>query len=335
MKILSVAVPCYNSEAYMRHAIESILPGGEEVEILIVDDGSTDGTAAIADEYEKKYPGIVKAVHKENGGHGDAVMCGLSHASGLYFRVLDSDDWFDSQVLLKLIEQLRTLPEPVDLFITDYIYDKVGATRKHVMQYANALPTDRVFSWPNMRSLRIGQYILMHSATYRREMLIECGLTLPKHTFYVDNIYVYVPMKNVKSMYYMHEVLYHYYIGRDDQSVNEDVMIRRIDQQLLVNRIMLDSVDVLSVPEKHCRKYLYNYLEIITAVSSIMPILSGEKELLDKRDALWEYIKQKNPDLYKKMAHGLIGLFVRSHSRIGMSMAKVVYRLADKIVGFN
>ena len=99
MKILSVTVPCYNSEAYMRHAIDSILPAGEDVEILIVDDGSTDGTAGIADEYEKKYPGIVQAIHKENGGHGDAVMCGLSHATGLYFRVLDSDDWFDSDVL--------------------------------------------------------------------------------------------------------------------------------------------------------------------------------------------------------------------------------------------
>ena len=74
MKLLSIAIPCYNSEAYMRHCIDTLLPGGDEVEILIVDDGSTkDHTAQIADEYEAKYPGICRAIHQENGGHGEAV----------------------------------------------------------------------------------------------------------------------------------------------------------------------------------------------------------------------------------------------------------------------
>ena len=93
MKLLSIAIPCYNSEDYMRNCIESLLPGGEEVEIIIVDDGSTkDRTAQIADEYEANYPGIVKAVHQENGGHGEAVNTGLRNATGLYFKVVDSDE---------------------------------------------------------------------------------------------------------------------------------------------------------------------------------------------------------------------------------------------------
>ena len=66
MKILSIAVPCYNSEAYMEKCIDSLLVGGEEVEILIVDDGSKDGTTEIADRYQEKYPTIVKAIHQEN-----------------------------------------------------------------------------------------------------------------------------------------------------------------------------------------------------------------------------------------------------------------------------
>lgn len=98
MKLLSIAVPCYNSEDYMRHCIETLLPGGEDVEIIIVDDGSTkDRTAEIADEYAAKYPGIVKAVHQENGGHGEAVNTGLRNATGLYFKVVDSDDWLDTE----------------------------------------------------------------------------------------------------------------------------------------------------------------------------------------------------------------------------------------------
>ena len=101
MKLLSVAIPCYNSENYMRHCIESLLPGGDEVEILIVDDGSTkDKTGEIADEYEKKYPGICRAIHQENGGHGEAGNAGLRNATGIYFKVVDSDDWVNHQNLI-------------------------------------------------------------------------------------------------------------------------------------------------------------------------------------------------------------------------------------------
>ncbi len=132
MKILSVAIPCYNSEKYMEKCIESLLPGGEDVEILIVDDGSKDRTAEIADAYEKKYPGIVKAIHQENGGHGEAVNTGLRNATGLYFKVVDSDDWVDASAYPKILHALRELaggPQTVDMVISNFVYDKVGVRR--------------------------------------------------------------------------------------------------------------------------------------------------------------------------------------------------------------
>ena len=107
MKLLTFTIPCYNSQDYMRHCIESILPGGEDVEILIVDDGSKDDTSKIAHEYEEKYPTIVRAVDKENGGHGDAVNAGLDHAEGKYFKVVDSDDWVDEEALYKILDVLK------------------------------------------------------------------------------------------------------------------------------------------------------------------------------------------------------------------------------------
>lgn len=110
MKLLSFAIPCYNSEAYMKNCIESLLPGGEDVEILIVDDGSKDGTAQIADEYQEKYPTIVKAIHKENGGHGSAVNAGIENATGLYFKVVDSDDWVKESAYKKILVPFGNLP---------------------------------------------------------------------------------------------------------------------------------------------------------------------------------------------------------------------------------
>ena len=98
MKILTVAIPCYNSEAYMEKCIRSILPVGKNVEILIIDDGSAkDRTPEIADRYAARYPDIVRAIHQENGGHGEAVNAGLRNASGIYYKVVDSDDWGEHQ----------------------------------------------------------------------------------------------------------------------------------------------------------------------------------------------------------------------------------------------
>ncbi|MEG2951521.1 MAG: glycosyltransferase, partial [Clostridia bacterium] len=102
MKLLTIAIPCYNSQDYLAHAVESALLGGNEVEVLIVDDGSKDDTARIADAYERKYPQIVRAIHQENGGHGDAVMTGIRNATGLYFKVVDSDDWLDAEAYPKV-----------------------------------------------------------------------------------------------------------------------------------------------------------------------------------------------------------------------------------------
>ena len=107
MKLLSFAIPCYNSEAYMEKCIESILPGGEDVEILIVNDGSKDRTAEIADAYAAKYPTICRAIHQENGGHGEAVNAGIRNATGLYFKVVDSDDWVDMDAYKQILDKLR------------------------------------------------------------------------------------------------------------------------------------------------------------------------------------------------------------------------------------
>ena len=138
MKLLSIAIPCYNSQDYMEKCIESLLVGGEEVEILVVDDGSSDKTAEIADAYAAKYPTIIKAIHQENGGHGEAVNAGIRNATGLYFKVVDSDDWVNKEAYIKILETLYELlrgPQTVDLLISNFVYEKQGATHKKVMQY--------------------------------------------------------------------------------------------------------------------------------------------------------------------------------------------------------
>ena len=338
MKLLSIGIPSYNSEGFMRKCIESLLPGGEEVEIIIVNDGSKDGTGAIADEYAAKYPTIVKAVHQENGGHGEAVNAGLRNATGLYYKVVDSDDWVNEEAYLKILNKLAELVKSgdmVDMLISNYVYEKEGRKRKKVMQYRTAFPTDTVFTWDDVKFLHVGQYILMHSVIYRTQMLKDCGLELPKHTFYVDNIYVYHPLPYVRKMYYMDVNFYRYYIGREGQSVQEEIMIGRIDQQIRVNKILIDDCDVWKLKNKKLRNYMISYLEIMMTVSSILAIRSKTEENLAKKKELWQYLKAKDVRSYKKIRRSVMGNTMNLPGKGGRKISVAAYKIAQMIVGFN
>ena len=341
MKLLSIAVPCYNSSAYMRRCIDSLLPGGEDVEIIIVNDGSGDNTADIAEEYRERFPGIVKVVNKENGGHGSAVNSGMEHAKGLYFKVVDSDDWVNQSAYIRILDTLKELlkdGKTVDMFISNYVYEKEGERRKKVMKYHYALPEEQIFSWKDVRHFRVGQYILMHSVIYRTNLLRECGLKLPEHTFYVDNLFVFNPLPYVKTMYYLDVNFYRYFIGRADQSVNEQVMIGRIDQQIKVNKLMLDHY----VNEKQriiangkVRRYMLNYLDIVTTVSSVLLIRSELAENLEKKRALWNYIREKDKWVWMHLRFGILGHAMNLPGKLGRKITVDGYKICQRIFHFN
>ncbi len=341
MKLLSIAVPCYNSEAYMKNCIESLLKGGEDVEIIVVNDGSKDGTARIADEYASKFPNIIKAVHKENGGHGSAVNAGIDHATGLYFKVVDSDDWVKEEAYTKILDTLRgivTGGNNVDMFISNFVYEKEGVKRKKVMRYHRALPENQIFTWNDVKHFKKGQYILMHSVIFRTQLLKDCNLRLPEKTFYVDNIFVFEPLPYVKNMYYLDVNFYRYYIGREDQSVNESVMISRIDQQIRVNKMMVDYyVANKSVFAKNRKlaKYMFNYLEIVTTASSALCIRSETEENLGKKKELWQYIKDSDKMLHFRLRNGIMGGAMNLPGKGGRKLSVKGYKICQKIFNFN
>lgn len=338
MKILTVTVPCYNSQDYMEKCVASLLPGGEDVEIIIVDDGSTDGTAEIADRLEREHPSVIRVIHKENGGHGSAVNAGIEAATGVYFKVVDSDDWVREDSYLKIMIELRNMiggHEVIDMVISNFVYEKEGAKRKKVIAFKHALPEEETFTWDEVHHFSKTQYILMHSVIYRTKLLRECGLKLPEHTFYVDNLFVFVPLPYVKKMYYIDTNFYRYFIGRDDQSVHESVMIKRVDQQILVNKMMIDYITSVRVCNKKTYKYMVKYLDIITTVSSIMLIRAETEEALEKKKDLWEYLKKKDKKLYFKLRHGLMGSTMNLPGRGGRQISQGLYKLAQKFVQFN
>lgn len=338
MKLLSVTIPCYNSQEYMAKAIESVLPGGEDVEILIIDDGSSDRTLEIANEYSTKYPTIVRAIHKENGGHGSAVNTGIKNATGLYFKVLDSDDWFNTDSLLEILAFIRKLVDddtPIDMLVNNYVYEKPSKNKSKVMSYTSAIPKNKLITWDDIKHFKISHNLLMHSIIYRTSLLRKCGLELPEHTFYVDNIYAYIPLPFVKTIYYLDTNLYRYFIGRDDQSVNEAVMTKRIDQQIKVTKIMIDSHPLTTIKNKKLRNYMTQYLAIMMIVSSALLVNEGSAGNIAKRDELWSYLKEKNKPVYKAICKKDFGYPLQFSSRLGKKIIILGYHISNKIYGFN
>ena len=338
MKLLSVTIPCYNSAEYMENAIKSAVAGGEDIEILVVNDGSNDNTANIADEYSKRYPGIVRAIHKKNGGHGSAVNTGIANAKGLYFKVLDSDDWFDEDSLLKVMDFLRKVVTdsiPLDMLICNYVYEKPSINKQKVISYNSAIPKDKFITWNNVKHFRMSQNLIMHSLIYRTKLLRDCKLKLPEHTFYVDNIYAYKPLPYVKWMYYMDTNLYRYYIGRSDQSVNEVVMTKRIDQQIKVTKLMIDCHNPLKIKNKKLRNYMIKYLAMMMIVSSALLVNEGSPENLKKRENLWKYLKENNLAVYKNITRRKLGYPMQFSSKTGRKIIVWGYIFFNRIYGFN
>lgn len=340
MKTISFAIPCYNSAEYMDKCIESLLPCGDDIEIIIVNDGSQkDNTSEKAHEWEERYPGICIAVDQENRGHGGAVNHGLEVASGLYFKVVDSDDWLDEASMLRVMSYLRRQMErqhPTDMVIGNYVYEKVHEGVQQVMNYRNVFPIEREFSWSEVGHFRQSQYLLMHSVIYRTELLKEMNLQLPEHTFYVDNIFVYAPLPQVKTMYYLNVDMYRYFIGREDQSVNESVMLSRIDQQLRVTRTMIDLADPANDPmDTRLAKYMENYLSMMLCICSIFLRMEKSEENEQKLNDIWAYLKQRSERLYRHIRRSALNMGANLPGEAGRRVGLAGYHIAQKMFKFN
>ena len=338
-KLITYAIPCYNSAEYMDACIESILACNrpDDIEIIIVDDGSTkDNTLEKAQVWESTNPGVVRAIHQENGGHGAAVMTGLENARGLYFKVVDSDDWLDNDANVAMLDKLASFDEPIDLMLVNYVYERTVDNTQEVMKYTRMLPVDQLFTWDDCGHFGLTKYILMHSVIYRTQMLRDCGLTLPRHTFYVDNIFVYVPLPECKRIYYMDIDLYRYFIGREDQSVNETVMIGRIDQQLRVTRIMIDSFLLeRDVKSSRLRSCMRNYLTMMMVICTVFSMMSDRPDKEQMRADIWKYLREHDHETYVKIRRSVMGVGTHLPGKAGDRVLLSAYHIAQKVFKFN
>ncbi len=343
VKLLTIAVPAYNSEAYLDKCLESLTQTADaRLEIIIVNDGSKDQTEAIAQAWAERFPELVRVVSKENGGHGSAVNRGLKEASGRWYYVVDSDDRLDPICLTKVLDRLESFEpenpeeEPlVDLYLVNYVYDKVGETPKPIA-YVGKLPVAQKFAWTSMKRLGTATFLTMHSTIYRTKLLRDVDLVLPEHCFYVDNILAYKPLPAVRTLYYDNYNLYWYFIGRDDQSVAKDNLIRRIDQQIRVTKLMVSFYDLKKDVEiSRLRNYMLSYLSMMMTISTVHLLLAQTAENDAKSKALWQWLKAENPSVYRYCRLNPINSALLVPGRAAKKAIKKGYELAQKLYKFN
>ena len=276
MKYISFVVPCYNSEEYMEKCIDSLLIGKDDVEIIIIDDGSKDKTGKIADRYQKKYPNIVKAIHQENGGHGAGINTGLKHATGKYFKVVDSDDWLDEKAYKKLLKEIKKID--TDLIVCNYVYTYTDGRSDHTISFANVFAENKILTWNDIKRFKLTQYPSLHSMMYKKSVLDQSNIDLPKHVFYEDNLFIYLPLVNTKTIYYLNLDLYRYYIGRADQSVQASQMIKRSHHQTLVTEKVCTAYDLSKVENKKLRKLMRRECIFLMTIGVVFSRLAYSKE---------------------------------------------------------
>ena len=336
MKLLTVTVPCYNSQDYVRNCIDSLLTGGERVEIIIIDDGSKDDTGIIADEYAAKYPGIIRVIHQENGGHGEGINQGLRHASGTYFKVVDSDDRVsaDFPAFLDRLEECEKAGG-IDLMVTNYYYVHSDGKGDRSINYSNALPEGKILRWEDTKPFLIHQLLTIHSCTFRTECMRKCGTELPKHTFYEDNLMVYRTLPYIEKLGYMNTDLYLYTIGREGQSVQQNVMSKRYSHQILVTELCFSAYHLDQVKEPLLKKYMKHELFMMFGIS----ILFTRLNRTDKADAdlntMWENCARFDAKWAKHFRSHTPLWFVMLPGKFGREFTAVVYRIANKVVRFN
>ncbi|MEA4888466.1 MAG: glycosyltransferase [Clostridiaceae bacterium] len=339
MKLLSIAVPSYNSQDYLRRCLDSLVVGGEDVEIIVIDDGSKDHTADIAREYVARYPGIVRLEQKENGGHGSAVNRGLDVATGIYYKVVDSDDWLDYDAYMRVLDCLlkeEATGVSLDLLIVNYVYEYFYNGTRNIVNYSNVFPQNCRFGWEYLRKMRISQLLLMHSLIYRTELLHDCGVRLPEHTFYVDNIIAYQPLPFAKQIMYVDADFYRYFIGRPDQSVNTSNMIKRIDQQLLVTRTLLHFYHLdQDVQDPYLRRYMYRYMSMMVTITIVHLVLADNDVSTEKITQLWQDIRQYDLRTYRIIRRNFINRAISIPGRSGRFLTRKGFSLARRIYKFS
>lgn len=303
MKALSIIVPVYNTEKYLRRCLDSVLV--EEAlpyfELIAVNDGSKDHSADILREYQQKYPNNIVFIDKENGGHGSTINAGLKAARGKYFRVLDSDDWFDSGNFVKYLKKLSECDE--DLVVTPYTQEYTYTGAKYEYDY-KFFEHDHVYHASELAFDETMMYYTMASSSYKVSLLRKCGLELFEKTFYVDMQYNIYPIPYLNTVRFLDYEVYRYFMGRSNQSMSQANLMRNLPNHEKVLRFLIEYYARFDGKlDRNRQDYmgLMIYFMYYTYIDLVCMKMKKRREAYKRIKAMERELKNDAPALYRRV----------------------------------
>ena len=298
-KILSICIPSYNMEQYLDRSVSSLVASKElnNIEIIIVNDGSKDQTLQIAQAYKEKYSQSIIVIDKPNGHYGSTVNAAIQIATGKYFRILDADDWFDTISFDYFIHKLRELD-------TDCVFTKFTI---HDFKH-NTLIEQDITNVIFDKVLTLDEYIIpqscyyMHSLTYKLQLLKEIHYTQTEGICYTDSEYVFFPLRAAKDIYNMNISLYQYYVGRNDQSMSPKVLLRNMRQYyILSNRFITNYIPKSGNRNVDSIQDIYIYQTMIFSLRAHILYNWYNEETDSQLRSNLNLLKNTNPTIYAKL----------------------------------
>lgn len=305
-KLLSIVIPTYNMQDYLHKCLDSLIieKNFNLLDIIIVNDGSKDNSLKIAQEYVERYPSVYRVIDKPNGNYGSCVNIGLKNALGKYIKILDADDWFNTQFISILLDYIKDLDE--DIIITDAEYERNGIREKMGK-----------ITLPTFKNLQMSKYLLsknilciqMHQVIYKTDLLRLMNYHQSEGISYTDQEWIFLPIALAQTLYYIPITLYVYLLGREGQTMDKKNLIRCISHTETGALKMIDDYNYyskkLSINQQHfLRKRIYRRLNYIYKTYIF------NKELQDTDLLKFDKIlKSKNLQIYKQIGYNKMHRF--------------------------
>lgn len=302
-KILTISVAAYNSEKYLNKCLDSLLVDSiiNQIEIIVVNDGSKDNTERIAEEYVERYPDTVKLINKENGGHGSTINRSIPEAVGKYYKVVDADDWVERDGFVRLVKVLEKCES--DMVLNPYYRVDLEMNTKVEESLVRLNSIKEGNSYP-LSEFPENYHLAMHALTYKTDVLKKDRRSIDEHCFYVDREYVYFPIVNVNSFTYYPFFVYDYLFGTQEQSCNRQNMINRVDQHIKVCNSLISCYlsNDYSIDQK---RLMLKGISTVVHIQYGLLYEIGNKEAREKYQILDRYIEKNGKDINKEIFKGI------------------------------
>ena len=302
-KVLSVSVAAYNVENCLEKCLESFINSGvlQDIEILVIDDGSKDKTAEIALNYQQMYPNSIRLISKKNGGHGSTINRGIVEACGKYFKTVDADDWVEIDGINKLVNYLKSSEADVVLNTFYTVNASSSQKEKNSPIISDGMDSQRIYRFDSVCS-RFALY--MHAITFKTNVLKNMGPIIDENCFYVDTEYTIFPIKMVDSVVFLDFPVYDYLLGTATQSMNMANMIKRRDQHLRVTKRLIDYYNqefcnLSDEKQELIRRRVESVIRMQLNIYLSMEGSSSYQEVIE----FDRWLDKNNPGLYKTALH--------------------------------